>query len=1172
MRRFVFALLLSIVPVAAPAQDTTERDRGILQAFLEDNLSDAGRSVRIEGFAGALSSRATFDVLTIADGEGVWITIRNGALSWNRQALFSGRIDVDELSAAEVEMPRLPQTSGDSWAEARGFALPELPVSVNIGALKIDRVILGAPVLGEPVTLAVSGSMQLAGGEGSASLLTSRVDGPTGRIDVRAAYSNATRQATLDLLAEEGPEGIAVRMLGIPGLPSATLAVSGSGSFDDLALDVALSTDGVRRLAGTLALARDQTGDRTQRFSANISGDLAPVLLPEYREFFGDRITLTAEGSRSASGRTELSSFNLTADAVRMSGAVTLAGDGLPERADIDLDLGLPDKSELLLPLPGVKTYLRGGVLAITYGLSTGSGWSLDGRLSGLRRGDTTLASLRLDGSGRITRAGQSGMARNSIGGTITYAAGGIDLADPKVEAAVGSFVSGKTILNWQEGRALRLSRLTATGQGYALEADLAVGSVAEGVPVSGRATATLRDASRLSALAGRPLGGAAEVSLSGTLAVLSGQADVEVTAVARDLTVDQAEADRLLRGEARISASVKRDETGTTLRRFEVTASTLTATATGIVSSDATDLTGTLVLSDLSVLRPGTRGRLRATLDAEGPLDALRLNLEGDGSDLAIGQPQADAILRGASSVALTATLADGKFLLGNLDISNPQLRLAVKSDGDTLDFDGRLADMGLIAPGFPGPLTVTGTVVPSATASEVNLTAAGPGQTQAQIRGRIASGNSDLTIAGSAQSALLNPLIAPRNIEGPVRFDLTLLGAPRPSSLAGTVTLTGGRLAAPTLGVSLEGISADAVLSGGRASVTARASVRGGGVVRVSGPVALDAPQNADLAIEVRNAVLREADLYRTSVTGNLTYSGPIIGGGLLSGAVDLGDTEVRIASTGFGTNPITGNLRHVNDRQAVRVTRARAGVQSSDAVRAGPARPLSLDVTVNAPSRIFVRGRGLDAELGGSLVIRGTSADVQPTGQFDLVRGRLDLLGKRFVIDEGLVRLEGALVPYVRFLASTSVDGTTATITIEGQATEPRITFSSSPQLPDEEIVARLLFGRGLDTLSVFQAAQLASAVATLTGRGGEGIVSRIRSGLGLDDFDIQADEDGNIGVRAGKYISRNVYTDVTVNNEGESEVRLNLDVTPDITLRGRADTSGETGIGIYFERDY
>jgi translocation and assembly module TamB len=101
---------------------------------------------------------------------------------------------------------------------------------------------------------------------------------------------------------------------------------------------------------------------------------------------------------------------------------------------------------------------------------------------------------------------------------------------------------------------------------------------------------------------------------------------------------------------------------------------------------------------------------------------------------------------------------------------------------------------------------------------------------------------------------------------------------------------------------------------------------------------------------------------------------------------------------------------------------------------------------------------------------------------------------------------------------------------------------------------------------------QAAQLAGAVATLAGRGGIGIVGRLREGFGLDDLDVQTGADGGASVRAGKYLSENLYSQVEVDDRGQSQINLNLDLSDSVTVRGRTGTTGETGLGIFFERDY
>ena len=216
--------------------------------------------------------------------------------------------------------------------------------------------------------------------------------------------------------------------------------------------------------------------------------------------------------------------------------------------------------------------------------------------------------------------------------------------------------------------------------------------------------------------------------------------------------------------------------------------------------------------------------------------------------------------------------------------------------------------------------------------------------------------------------------------------------------------------------------------------------------------------------------------------------------------------------------------------------------------------------------------MRGRGLDAELGGRLRIGGTTRNVAPDGFFELIRGRFDILGKRLTLTEGRVTMQGSLDPYLRFVAETQSDDTTIQIIIDGLASDPEISFASTPDLPQEEVVSRLLFGRGLDTISPLQAAQMASAVATLTGRSDNDLVGRLRNAVGLADLDVTQTEDGDTEVSAGAYLSDDIYTEVTADSAGKQQINLNLDLTRSVTVKGSTSNDGDTGIGIFFERDY
>ncbi|SPH23539.1 Translocation and assembly module TamB [Defluviimonas aquaemixtae] len=1179
MSRYLFALCLCLLPMAGAAQDTSERDRDFLTAFLEDNLSGAGRTIRIDGFAGALSSRATFDEMSIADDEGVWLRIRDGAISWNRGALLSGRVEISEMSAAEIDLPRRPVAEGPS-AEASGFALPDLPVSISIGELRADRVRLGEALFGTAAEISLIGQAELAEGEGSAKLDVQRIDGPEGTISLAGSYANATREATLDLLVAEGENGIAVSMLGLPGAPSIELAIHGTGVIDNFATDISLSTDGTPRLTGkvTLLTTDAEGGGQERSFEAQLGGDIAPLLLPEYREFFGSDVRLEADGLRLASGQTDLTRLVVESEGLDVSGRLSIAPDGIPLAAALTARLGSGDGNDVLLPLAGDKTYVRAADLSLRYNAARGDAWTLAGDLYGLRQTGLSLGSISLAGSGRISRPGQTGVDAARVGGHVRFAAAGVELADDAVATAVGPDLNGRAVFHWLDGQPLSISVFEVSGQGYGAEGGFRIAVAEDGVNVSGRVAAEVADLGRFSALAGRPLGGAAEMRLSGAAGLLSGIFDLEARIEGRDLSAGQAELDRLLQGVASVNASVNRDTEGLTIRNFAIAARTLRATGSGKLATGASDIEARLEFSDLSVLGPNYQGAMNAEarLAETGELRVVTLDAGAQG--LGIGDATVDRLLSGPAKLEVEVEDRGGEVRLRKLDLTNPQLSLSatgqIEDSTRYIDLAARLNDMALLAPGFPGPLSAEGRVTETGEGYQLDIAASGPGATSATIVGGLSPdfSSADLSITGGAQSAIINPFIRPRNVSGPVSFDLALQGPIGLPALSGQIRLADARVVAPTFGIELEAVNIAADLGESRAMLSGGASVRGGGRIDLSGPVALTAPFVGDLSMQLADVTLRDPELYETSVDGAVSVRGPLRGGALISGAVTLGRTEIRIPSSGFGGRPVLDGLRHVNEPADVRTTLRRAGFDAASQEKRDRGVPFDIDLSVTAPGRIFVRGRGLDAEMDGALRLTGTTAAIVPAGQFNLVRGRLDILGKRFTIDEGRAELQGALTPYVRFVATTENAGITAQIVIEGEASEPEIRFLSSPELPEEEVIAHLLFGRDLSSLSAFQAAQLASAVATLAGKGGEGIVSKLRNSFGLDDFDVTTGEDGSAAVRAGKYLTEKVYTDVVIGSDGKSEINLNLDVRPGVTLKGALGSDGATGIGIYYERDY
>ncbi|WP_341211626.1 translocation/assembly module TamB domain-containing protein [uncultured Limimaricola sp.] len=651
------------------------------------------------------------------------------------------------------------------------------------------------------------------------------------------------------------------------------------------------------------------------------------------------------------------------------------------------------------------------------------------------------------------------------------------------------------------------------------------------------------------------------------------------------------------LSGPATVSARASGDASGGI--DFEVTgrAQGTNLAATGRVAPEAQGREITArVSADVASLAPFSQLAGRplggsVDLDAAGTVmpDLSRFDVTVDGqvANLDIGVEAASRLLAGTGSIdARLSRSAPGEITVRDLDVRFPAFAVQADATGSganqSATFEARLNDIGLFTPDFTGPVTASGTAARNASGDlDLDVTATGPGGTTADVSGRyLQNGTLDLDVTGQAQLGLVNDLIEPRRLDGTARFDLSVNGPPALSSVRGTISTADAELAVPTVGLTVQDIDTTVQLSGDRADVALSAALENGGRIGVTGPVALTGGYDANLVITLDGLDLRDPELYETTADGRLTVTGPLTGGARIAGLVQLGPTEIQVPSSGIGALGSLPEVRHVNAPEAVRQTLNRAGltiagIDIGEATEAadGPTGPgYGLAVTIRAPSRIFIRGRGLDAELGGELEIGGSTNQVIPIGQFELIRGRLDILQQRFELDEGGAYLQGDFSPFIRLVATTeTATGTQVRIIVEGPASEPEVRFESTPDLPQDEVLSQLIFGRDLSSITPLQAVQLAAAVGTLAGTGGGGLIDDFRADTGLDDLDITTDETGNPAVRAGKYLSENVYTDVTVGTD-QTSINLNLDVTDDIKAQGSVTSDGETSLGIFFERDY
>lgn len=1761
MRRLLALVIVALWPLGLVAQ-VADDGPGLLARFLQEVLSEDARQVRIRGFQGALSTRATVGEITIADEVGDWITVRNAVIDWDRSALLSGRLIIQELAADEIILMRRPgRGDGTIAPEASGIGLPNFPVSIQIDRVATQRVVLLEPFYGTAATVSINGSVSLVGGSGSADLQVLRIDGGgDGTMSLDADYSDDTGILNLDFLLTESANGVAANALRIPDRPSVRLALNGNAPWDDFTAAIALETDGVERLAGQFkTFASDAVADNEihRRFSTDIAGDVAPIFAPQYRDFFGDDVLLSLAGTTRLDGSLNIDRLQINAGEIGLGGSLELDADRVPTRMALQGRIASGDGTPVLLPLPGRPTLIDDMRLDVDFDAARSEAWSGEVVMTGFSRPSFTAQRLALIGGGAITDEVVGGSLRTRVTGAFDFEATALDLGNDKVQQALGQNVSGRMEVAWRDGQPVELQNLRIDGESYTLDIVGEVAGVGRDLRVNGAATLSARDLAAFSGLAGRPVGGAAELSIIGNGDILGGRFDVLMTGQAQSLTLNQPLADRLLAGRAELRFHSIRDETGTRIEDFLVASDTVRAEGSGVLRTDATEITlaanlddagllvaglngpitlegvlnelpdivrfnitgtgpemtltttgtfgGTasptllranskLVGRDLSIFAPLTGldltgsadlsvqtrietedfsgtvtlngtgenlgvgnnridpmlagnatvsarlllepgrttlnsfavatpiltasavgvledGRRAVTLNAQladaglvveslaGPitvngtvvqttadlldidvtgvgqsfeltakgalsalddvplfngqaevtspdisvfaalakrpiagraevtvdgstrvdLSAFDLDVAGSGTDLKIGQGVADRLLDGAAQFAgkvqrdgdilrldgarldtvaialdasgviapmatdltfdatvneaalllrevsgaltLTGTMRQtaqhayalditgtgagtdlkasgtletpdgaasfagtahvaarslaafsdiaGRPLTGALDVDasgrtrldgtlfalemagatsdltigisafdrvlagqarfetkversaagltvtafditsdrlqadaagtiagpdsdlaftatvdpraysdvatlppitlagrfegamdgaigfdmtgsgpgadlaatgqvrdsqanpvlsgNAQMRISnlatyadligrpirgalraeasgdlalnltefdvvAKGSGENLAFDsplldrivaghatfridaqrrdGRttirdaaldtplltasaagqsrgdgqaltvsavLRDLSVVAPQITGAATLDGTLVELEDGQwQLESQLKGPSGIAARVFSRIAPDGQTHQATGSAPLDFAEPYIGTRSVTGLAHFDLFFDSRTGLPGLSGTVWGDHAQIFAPKLDFAIADGSFRADIAGGRAFLEALGQVEGGGTIRATGPVALNAPFPARLELHLDKARLRDPTLFDTTLTGSIVMSGPLLDGGRIDGEVDLGPSVIRFPTSSLGVRGPIPVIGHLNEPAAVRRTRDAAGLlridPRGDGSGIGRRPPFDLNILLNAPRGVFVRGLGLDSEFGGQVRLTGHTLAVKPVGQLGLINGRFDFMGRQLTLNQGALRLEGSFIPVVRMSAHIRDGNADLRATLDGPVMAPRIRFSSVPELPENQIIARLLYREGAERLTLLQAARIGTSAMQLGGpAAGSGIIARLRDGLGVDYLDLAKDVEGGAAVRAGKYVADGAYGEVTVGQDA-SDISIRLNLSEDLTLKGGVDTAGESRLGLFFEKDY
>jgi len=1006
------------------------------------------------------------------------------------------------------------------------------------------------------------GTDRVAGADFSADQITAVLDFDR--------FSLATRSGTGSLKLEIGAVGsssdIAARAV------AGGLAVSG-----DLVLgeDGSVASEKLLVRSGVAAVAiEDFSFDGAGGLAANLSGTVRnAVLSANAPGLLGPDTKFEAQVSRDDAGALTIRDFQLASESATVSGGVALGADG-QLAGDIEASV---------TRLAGLDAAMSGG-LNLSASLSGQfSAPAFEARLTGnqLKLQGRDLSDLVLEAEGVADPASPQANVKLSgalegrpINGSMVVAqSGGTVRVSPLRLQVADNLISGDLVLDAAyrpKGvidldlkdigalSALALQAINGSGGGsikFDIRGNTSVADIGIGFPELSGEGFSVRDA-RLTASIDDLMGAPKPTGTLEVAGLSAGGTDVENLRA----EFSQSQGWTVIDGKAQtaglpvsVNGRVRQVETGTEVEvetartAWKGLAITLTEPARVVVRDGVAQIER-LVLSPGGgrVSVTGSAGQTLAVDVAISGLPLTSVNAIAPGAGLS-GAVSGKLSVRGKASAPVVRYDLDASDLRAAAASSVADVPLSVSASGGfeagRLNFDARANGSGL-AFTASGGLETTGARALSA------------------------------KINGSVPFSLLSATIAKQGlaVTGTAQADMTISGSVGAPEISGSLTTSGTRLVDGRSGLALDNLSADIGLTPGQATIRSLSGdLSSGGRITGSGTVGLDPASNfpADLKVKVDRARYADGQMVATRFDADLSLTGPLTALPTLGGSVLLDETTITVPET-LPSSISRLDVTHRNapadiQSQAERLSGGSAG---------GAAEGVGLDVRVQA-SRIFIRGRGMDVELGGSVRLTGNTGTPVAAGGFDLIRGRLSILGKRLDFTRGTLGFAGSVVPILDLAASSQSGSTTVTVLVTGPADAPTFSFTSSPELPEDEVLAQLIFGRSISSLSPLQIAQLAEAAGQLTGavKGG-GLVEQLRRATGVDDIDVRTDEEtGDTSLGVGKYLNDKTYLGIESGaTAGSSKARIDLDIGKGIKLRGEAGSDGETKGGIFFEREY
>lgn len=404
-------------------------------------------------------------------------------------------------------------------------------------------------------------------------------------------------------------------------------------------------------------------------------------------------------------------------------------------------------------------------------------------------------------------------------------------------------------------------------------------------------------------------------------------------------------------------------------------------------------------------------------------------------------------------------------------------------------------------------------------------------------------------------------------QQMTGNVALAADLSGTLRQPRLDGLVRGNGLVYEHLTFGTRISDIALEGRFSNDRLELQKFEGRAGEGRVSATGFVGLSADDKFPMKLNAKldNARLAASDALASTVSGTLDVTNNAQNGPWIRGNLNLPQFRYQVVFQGASK---------VDELEGVRIKGAR--IEPRKTTRVAPTL-WNLDIRLRADNQIFVSGMGLESEWKMNLNVGGTTRDPRVAGRLSALRGTYAFSGREFDIDKGEITFDGGSLnnPEIALTATTKVDDITGTIDVTGRAQNPQIAFGSTPALPQDEVLSRLLFGENVTNLSATQALQLAASLQALQGSGGLNPLGKLRSVTGIDRLRVlgaDASTGRGTALAAGQYLTNDIYVEIVTDTRGFTATQVEIALSRVLSVLTQVGSTTGTSVNLRYSRDY